>query len=32
MDSKQMGKRFIESMDNAFEKWTPRPKYDLEVV
>ena len=32
MDSKEMGKRFIESMDAAFEKWTPKPKYTLEAV
>tara|TARA_Y100000034_G_C6870617_1_gene397439 strand:+ start:55 stop:1455 length:1401 start_codon:yes stop_codon:yes gene_type:complete len=32
MDSKEMGKRFIDSMDTAFEKWTPKARYTLEAV
>jgi hypothetical protein len=32
MDSKEMGRRFIDSMDTAFEKWTPKVKYTLEAV
>ena len=32
MDSKEMGKRFIDSMNVAFEKWTPRKKYVLEAI
>tara|TARA_Y100000310_G_C20647970_1_gene797710 strand:- start:1412 stop:2110 length:699 start_codon:yes stop_codon:yes gene_type:complete len=32
MDSKEMGRRFIESMETAFEKWTPRKRYTLERV
>ena len=32
MDSKEMGRRFIESMDMTFEKWTPKERYTLEVV
>jgi len=32
MDSEEMGKRFIDSMNMAFEKWTPRKKYVLEVI
>jgi len=32
MTSLIMGSKFIESMDTAFEKWTPREKYTLEVV
>ena len=32
MDAKEMGNRFIESMDGAFENWKPREKYTLEAV
>ena len=32
MTSLIMGSKFIESMDTAFEKWTPREKYTLEAV
>jgi glycosyltransferase involved in cell wall biosynthesis len=32
MDSKNMGNRFIESMDEAFDKWKPQPRYTMEVV
>tara|TARA_Y100000310_G_scaffold277079_1_gene294641 strand:- start:23 stop:742 length:720 start_codon:yes stop_codon:yes gene_type:complete len=28
----EMGKRFIQSMDNAFENWKPRERYILEAV
>ena len=32
MDSIEMGNRFVESMNTAFEKWKPREKYTLEVI
>ena len=32
MAGDEMGRRFIESMDGAFENWKPREKYTLEVV
>ena len=32
MDAKEMANRFIESMDMAFEKWKPQPRYVMEVV
>jgi len=32
MTSEHMSNGFIESMDSAFDKWTPREKYTLEVV
>ena len=32
MDSKEMGNRFIESMETAFEKWIKRPRYTLEII
>ena len=32
MDSEEMAKRFIKSMDTAFDKWEPQPKYTLEVI
>jgi glycosyltransferase involved in cell wall biosynthesis len=32
MDSKEMGQRFIDSMETAFEKWKPKKKYTLEVM
>ena len=32
MDSKEMGKRFMNSMDTAFEKWTPKQRFTLEEV
>ena len=32
MTAKHLGDGFIESIDIAFEKWTPRDKYTLEVV
>ena len=32
MDASEMGKKFIESMNTAFENWKPRKKYTLEVV
>tara|TARA_Y100000310_G_scaffold45311_1_gene42243 strand:+ start:29 stop:1096 length:1068 start_codon:yes stop_codon:yes gene_type:complete len=32
MDADEMGRRFIESMDGAFENWKPRQRYTLEAV
>ena len=32
MTSKAMGQRFIESMNTAFDKWKPQPKYYMEAV
>ena len=32
MHGEEMSKRFIKSMDVAFENWNPRPRYTLEVV
>ncbi|MBC8427902.1 MAG: glycosyltransferase [Candidatus Pelagibacter sp.] len=32
MDSKEMGNRFIEAIDETFEKWKPRKRYSLEAV
>ena len=32
MTGEHMSNLFIESMDTAFEKWTPREKYTLDVV
>ena len=32
MDADEMGRKFIDSMEGAFENWTPREKYTLEVV
>ena len=32
MDAKEMGRRFLESIDNTFKNWKPREKYTLEVV
>ena len=32
MTSKAMGQRFIDSMNGAFEKWKPQPKYYMEAV
>jgi len=32
MTAEHMSNGFIESMDSAFDKWTPREKYTLEVV
>ena len=32
MDGREMADRFISAMDTAFEKWTPKPRYTLEVV
>jgi hypothetical protein len=32
MDGEEMSKRFINSMDGAFENWKPRSRYTLEVV
>ena len=32
MDSKEMGNRFIESMETAFEKWQKKEKYTLEAI
>ena len=32
MTAENMSKRFIKDMDTAFEKWTPREQYTLEVV
>ena len=32
MTAEHLSNSMIESMDTAFEKWTPREKYTLEVV
>ena len=32
MHGEEMSRRFINSMDSAFENWKPRPRYTLEVV
>ena len=32
MTSKAMGQRFIDSMNGAFDKWKPQPKYYMEAV
>ena len=32
MNSKEMGNRFIESMDTVFEKWIPQSRFTLEAV
>tara|TARA_Y100000114_G_C11618710_1_gene258632 strand:- start:9 stop:689 length:681 start_codon:yes stop_codon:yes gene_type:complete len=32
MTSKAMGQNFIDSMNKAFEKWKPQPKYYMEAV
>ena len=32
MDAKEMGNKFIESMDTAFKKWKQKPKYTLEEI
>jgi glycosyltransferase involved in cell wall biosynthesis len=32
MDVEHMGNNFIQSMDTAFEKWTPRERFTLEAV
>ena len=32
MTAEHLSQGFIDSMDGAFEKWTPREKYTLEVV
>jgi hypothetical protein len=32
MTSQAMGKRFIDSMNGAFDKWKPQPKYYMEAV
>jgi hypothetical protein len=29
MSSKEMGNRFINDMNTAFENWTPRQRYEL---
>jgi hypothetical protein len=32
MTSQAMGQRFIDSMNGAFDKWKPQPKYYMEAV
>ena len=32
MDSDEMSKRFIESMDGTLENWKPRERYTMEVI
>jgi glycosyltransferase involved in cell wall biosynthesis len=32
MDSKEMGNKFIEAMDETFNEWKPRKRYSLEAV
>jgi hypothetical protein len=29
MSAKMMGKNFIDHMETAFEKWTPRKKFNI---
>ena len=32
MDAKEMGRRFLESIDNTFKNWKPRKRYTMEVI
>ena len=32
MDALEMADRFVKSMDTAFDKWKPQPKYTMEVI
>ena len=32
MTADEMSARFITSMDNAFKNWTPRTRFEMEVV
>jgi hypothetical protein len=32
MTSKHLSKKYIEAMETAFQKWTPREKYTMEVI